>query len=286
MAIRCSRLKIKGVFMKTKVKILFPFSLLIALVLVFPVLIMFFSSFQGTDGGIGISNYTEIFKNNYYRKAIMNSLYISLIAAVIGEILSILGAWAISRLSEKTQNTFLTLFNMAASFAGIPLAFSLIILFGNSGILKAIATASHLSFLGAFNVYSLPGLILAYTFFEVPLGIMFLFPPIKEINSDWKEASQVLGANNWFFLKKIIVPLILPNIIETFIILFANAMGTYETMYALTGNNVVSIPIVIGALTNGSLDANIPLACALSTIFAAIMMLLVALGNRLTRRSR
>ncbi len=63
-------------------------------------------------------------------------------------------------------------------------------------------------------------------------------------------------------------------------------MGTYETMYALTGNNVVSIPIVIGALTNGSLDANIPLACALSTIFAAIMMLLVALGNRLTRRSR
>nr|WP_252894715.1 hypothetical protein [Liquorilactobacillus satsumensis] len=57
-------------------------------------------------------------------------------------------------------------------------------------------------------------------------------------------------------------------------------------MYALTGNNVVSIPIVIGALTNGSLDANIPLACALSTIFAAIMMLLVALGNRLTRRSR
>lgn len=94
---------------------------------------------------------------------------------------------------------------------------------------------------------------------------------------------QVLGADQLFYLRKVIIPIVLPNLIEVFILLFANAMGTYETAYALTGNNVVSIPILIGSLINGELTANLPLACAFASFFTLIMTLMVLLGNRITR---
>lgn len=272
--------------MGSKVKLFFPFSLVMLIGLVLPVVVMIIAGFQGMDGGFTFSNYTTIFSQNYYRMAIFNSLWISLIACIIGLVISILGAWAITQLAERTQNILIILFNLAASFAGIPLAFSLIIVFGNAGIAKALAHTLHIGFLGDFSIYSLQGLILAYTFFEVPLGILFLYAPMKEIKKEWFEAALVLGANRSFFIKTIILPILLPNIIETFIILFANAMGTYETMYALTGNNFISIPIVIGSLIDGSLNANVPLACALATIFAAVMAILVLVGNRIINRKR
>lgn len=265
----------------TRIKVYLPFALLVLLVLVLPLLVMISVSFQTTSGQISLDNYRQMISNSYYHQAIFNSLKISFVASVISLIVAIIGAWALTKLRERTKDMLITIFNMSSSFAGVPLAFSLIILFGNAGVWKAVATALHLQ--DTFNIYSLTGLTLSYTFFEIPLGIMFLFPVFEELSPDWREASQVLGADQLFYLRKVIIPIVLPNLIEVFILLFANAMGTYETAYALTGNNVVSIPILIGSLINGELTANLPLACAFASFFTLIMTLMVLLGNRITR---
>lgn len=265
----------------TRIKVYLPFALLVLLVLALPLLVMISVSFQTTSGQISLDNYRQMILNSYYHQAIFNSLKISFVASVISLIVAIIGAWALTKLRERTKDMLITIFNMSSSFAGVPLAFSLIILFGNAGVWKAVATALHLQ--DTFNIYSLTGLTLSYTFFEIPLGIMFLFPVFVELSPDWREASQVLGADQLFYLRKVIIPIVLPNLIEVFILLFANAMGTYETAYALTGNNVVSIPILIGSLINGELTANLPLACAFASFFTLIMTLMVLLGNRITR---
>lgn len=265
----------------TRIKVYLPFALLVLLVLALPLLVMISVSFQTTSGQISLDNYRQMILNSYYHQAIFNSLKISFVASVISLIVAIIGAWALTKLRERTKDMLITIFNMSSSFAGVPLAFSLIILFGNAGVWKAVATALHLQ--DTFNIYSLTGLTLSYTFFEIPLGIMFLFPVFEELSPDWREASQVLGADQLFHLRKVIIPIVLPNLIEVFILLFANAMGTYETAYALTGNNVVSIPILIGSLINGELTANLPLACAFASFFTLIMTLMVLLGNRITR---
>lgn len=270
--------------MVNRLKIFLPFGILVLLVLVIPILVMLVASFQTADGSFTLSNYHQILTTRYYHEAIFNSLRISLITSILSLAVSVIGAQALTKLQSETKRILITMFNMSASFAGVPLAFSLIILFGNAGVWRAITTA--LNFPDTFNLYSLTGATFAYTFFEIPLGIMFLFPVFEELNPEWREASAVLGAKPWFFLGHVILPIVLPNITEVFILLFANAMGTYETAFALTGNNIVTIPTLIGALINGELTANVPLACTFATIFAAMMTLIVWLGNRLTRNTR
>ncbi|HIW72081.1 MAG TPA: ABC transporter permease [Candidatus Levilactobacillus faecigallinarum] len=266
--------------MSNRLKIFLPFSSLIFLVLLVPIVVMLFASFQSATGGFSLTNYHQIVVTKYYRDAVFNSFKVSLVAAVVSLIIAIIGATALTQLKQGTKQILVTIFNMSSSFAGVPLAFSLIILFGNAGVLRAIFTALHLTV--NFNLYSLTGATLAFTFFEIPLGIMFLFPVFEELNPEWQEVSAVLGAKPWFFLRHVILPVIFPNLIEVFTLLFANAMGTYETTFALTGNNVVTIPTLIGALINGEMTANVPLACAFATLFAVTMTVIVWLGNRLT----
>jgi putative spermidine/putrescine transport system permease protein len=270
--------------MSNRLKIFLPFGILVVLVLLIPVCVMFAAGFQSVSGNFSLINYQQILTNSYYREAITNSLQISLVTSLFSILVALFGAWSLTRLTTGAKNILLTVFNMSSSFAGVPLAFSLIILFGNAGVWKAISTAIGWH-VGA-SIYSITGMTFAYTFFEIPLGIMFLFPVLSSLNHEWLEVSNVLGASKVFFLQKVILPVVLPNIVQVFILLFANAMGTYETAYALVGDNLVSIPTLIGSLINGEIVANVPLACAFATVFAVVMALIVWVGNRLTRNQK
>ncbi len=132
-----------------------------------------------------------------------------------------------------------------------------------------------LPMLEKFNLYSWWGLSLVYMYFQIPLGILFLYPSMKETKKEWREMAQVLGASEFYYWKKIELPFLKPAIINTFIILFANGVGTYETVYALTGNNVNLLTIRISALVAGDVFANPNLGSALSVVFGIFMVLLM-----------
>ncbi len=272
-------------FLNNRIKALSPFVLLMIMTLIIPFLVMIFYSFKSSSGTFSIQNYQTLLTESYYLKALKNSIIISLVASIISEIVSVLGAWSLSKLGQKFQNIAVSILNMVSSFAGVPLAFALIILFGNAGILNAISTAVHWNWLGKFDLYSWKGLILAYTFFEIPLGILFLFPTISGMKKEWREASLILGSNKYQYFVRIAFPILKSSILGTFVILFANAFGTYETVIALTGNNVLLLSTVIGSLISGELDPNIPLACAASILFAIITASLICL-SRITFKNK
>ncbi|WP_249662607.1 ABC transporter permease subunit, partial [Lysinibacillus fusiformis] len=65
------------------------------------------------------------------------------------------------------------------------------------------------------------------------------------IQQQWKEAAALLGASSWQFWLKIGLPVMLPGIVGTFSVLFANAMGAYASAYALSSSNYNLVAICI-----------------------------------------
>ncbi|WCG35433.1 hypothetical protein [Companilactobacillus farciminis] len=112
---------------------------------------MIISSFNSQDGSWGIMNYQEIFTNRYYLNAIGHSFTLSLSASLFSEVIAILGAWALTKMSSTVKESLVTIFNLASSFAGVPLAFSLIILLGNSGVVHVISKSMNINFLSSIN---------------------------------------------------------------------------------------------------------------------------------------
>lgn len=255
---------------------LLPLLLLLTAFLVIPLCFMLIGSFQSDTTGVWtITNYTEFFQNSYYYQAFFNSLLISLVSCVLGLFGAVVLCLCLLQLSDKAQEKITFLSNLAANFAGIPLAFSFIILLGNAGVLKLL-----LGSLTGFNLYSWWGLGLTYVYFQIPLGVLFLYPSMKELKKEWQEAAATLGTSSFYYWRKVAFPFLRPTLLTTFIILFANGMGTYETAYALTGSNVNLLTVRIASLVSGDVFAKPNMGSALAVIFGCMMILLMTFITR------
>lgn len=250
-------------------------------------ILMITSSFTSeTTGMFTFDNYKEIFTNPFYYQAFLNSGMISIFSSVVGLVLAIVVSYALTNLPQKIQDKITVYINVAANFAGVPLAFAFIILLGNSGAFRIFFEGIDFPLMADFNLYSWQGLALTYLYFQIPLGILFIYPSLKKIKKEWKEAAFLLGASNWSYWRKVGLPNIMPSIAGTFVIMFANGMGTYETAYALTGSNVNLITIRIAALISGDIYARPIIGSTLAVVFAVIMIAILILSQTMLRRVR
>ena len=248
---------------------------------------MITSSFTSeTTGSFTLENYREVFTNAFYYQSFINSGMIALFSSIVGLLLAIVVSYSLTNLPEKVQDKITVYINVAANFAGVPLAFAFIILIGNSGAFRLFFEELSIPLLSNFDLYSWQGLAITYLYFQIPLGILFIYPSLKKTRKEWKEAAFMLGASNWTYWRKVGLPNIMPSIAGTFVIMFANGMGTYETAYALTGSNVNLITIRIAALVSGDIYARPIIGSTLAVIFAFIMIMILAASQILLRRVR
>jgi len=169
--------------------------------------------------------------------------------------------------------------NLTSNFSGIPLAFAFIVLLGNSGLFTLLFDKWGIGPLSSFSLYSWGGLLLIYIYFQLPLALMLLYPIYDGIQQQWKDAAALLGASTWQFWMKIGIPVMLPGIVGTFSVLFANAMGAYASAYALTSSNYNLVAIRIGSLIKGDIFAQPELASAIAVILAVTMVTAMLLSE-------
>jgi len=185
-----------------------------------------------TDSGWGVENFVAAFSSRFYRQAMQFSLEISFWSSLFGIIIAVLGSYSLRRVDSKLRDFVSAFANMTSNFAGVPLAFAFIILLGFNGSLTMILKQAGL--IEDFNLYSKTGLIILYTYFQIPLGVLLLYPAFDALREDWRESSALLGASAWQYWRHIGLPVLTPALLGTFVILLANALGAYATVYALT----------------------------------------------------
>ncbi|WP_028546949.1 ABC transporter permease [Paenibacillus taiwanensis] len=266
---------------------LIPFCCFIVLFMLVPLLFMVMGSFQG-EGGTGwtLAHYKEIFSNPFYHQAFKNSVLISVWSATMGIILSVFAAYGVTRFPVKWQRRILVFTNLTSNFAGIPLAFAFIVLLGNSGLFTILLQHFGINLMDSFHLFSWSGLTVIYIYFQLPLGVLLLFPIYHGIQESWKESASLLGASPFQFWLRVGIPVLLPSIAGTFSIMFANAMGAYATAYALTGSTYNLLPIRISGLVSGDVFARPELGSALATLLGLTLVAALLLNEWLTRRIR
>jgi len=267
------------------------FALLIILVLSFEVLPaadILLTSFKSKIGnGLTLDNYKKAFTERYYLISLKNSIVLSVSSAFFGIFIGTCAALCIKGVSEKAARKMITIINMTTNYSGIPLAFAFIVLLGSNGIF----TVFMKSWFGwniytqGFNLFSWSGITLVYIYFQIPLAVMLMFPAVGGIKDSVKEAAKIFGASNFKFWLTIGIPTLMPALLGSFCILFANALGAYATAYALVNSSKGIVAISIANLVSGDINPNPYLACALATIMGGILMIMVFIKNKLNKRS-
>lgn len=277
--------------MKTKTKeklkyglLLLPLMLIIIFFLIIPIISVVSGSLKADgDTAYSLYNYRYIFQSKFYRQGFYNSIKVSALSSLLGIIVSFQLAYSISRLNEKIRGNVLLYSNMMSNFSGLPLAFAFIIILGANGVVTLMLQKFGID---NFNIYSQWGLVLVYTYFQIPLGTLLMYPAFDALDERWKEACSLLGGGRLQYWLKIGLPILKSSIIGTGIILFTNAVGAYATAYGIMVSNYNIIPIRIGALISGDVILKPNLASALAVILIGIILLIFFVNEKFIQNNK
>ncbi len=175
---------------------------------------------------------------------------------------------------------------MASNFAGVPLAFAFLATLGRLGLVTILLRewfGINIYAMG-FNLLSFWGLTIVYLYFQIPLMILIITPALDGLKREWREAASILGATGFQYWRYVALPILLPSLLGTFALLFANAFGAVATAYALTGSSLSIVPIVLFAQIRGDVLQDPHLGYALA--FGMIVVTGIANGVYVWLRAR
>ncbi|MFH2040145.1 MAG: ABC transporter permease subunit [Chloroflexota bacterium] len=265
-----------------------PFFTFAILFLLLPSVKLFVGSFTDAGGKFTLDNMAQLFSQRVILDAYKVSIQISSITALAGGIFGFMLAYSVTvgGLPKPLRTALITFSGVASNFAGVPLAFAFVATLGRTGFITFIMkTYFHMNIYDkGFNLYSFIGLCLTYLYFQFPLMVLIMAPALDGLKKEWKEAAMNLGANNLQYWLKVALPVLLPSILGSMILLFGNAFGAYATAYALTGGALPIVTILIGAQIRGDVLHNPGLGFAMAMGMVVIMA--VSLGGYSWMQSR
>jgi putative spermidine/putrescine transport system permease protein len=266
---------------------LVPFLLLVALFLLIPTITVVIQAFV-SDGSVSFSKISALFTGTALT-ALWRSLLLSATTAVIGAVLgAVLAHLVVSRPPESLfRRLVVSLCSVLAQFGGVALAFAFLATVGLNGVLTVWAK-DHLGLdlTGSGWLYSLPGLILVYTYFQIPLMVIVFIPALEGLREQWREAATSLGATTWQYWREVGVPLLTPAFLGSTLLLFANAFAAYATAAALISQGAVILPLLIrSALTSEVVLGQSGFAFALALEMIVVVAIVMVAYNALVRRT-
>jgi putative spermidine/putrescine transport system permease protein len=220
-------------------------------------------------------------------KSVLLSGSTALIGAVLGAVLAAL--IVSSPPTSLFRRMVISLCSVLAQFGGVALAFAFLATIGLNGVLTVWAQ-DHFGWnlTGSGWLYSLTGLILVYTYFQIPLMVIVFLPALEGLREQWREAAVGLGATTWQYWRQVAIPLLTPAFLGSALLLFANAFAAYATAAALVSQGSPILPLLIrAALTSevvlGQAGFAYALALEMIVVVAVVMVAYTALVRRTAR---
>jgi len=170
------------------------------------------------------------------------------------------------------------------------LAFAFLATFGFNGLVTIfLRDIVHVGLLtDASWLYSLTGLAVVYTYFQIPLMLIVFLPSLDGVRQEWYDASASLGGSSWSFWRHVGGPILAPSFLGALLLLFTNAFSAYATAAALIsqGASIVTLEIA-GALQSevvpGQENFGKALALGMIVIVAFVMLLYALIQRRASR---
>src|SRR5215471_8027540 len=264
-----------------------PIALLILVVgflVLTPLFLMVLNSFQIARPGApivwGIEGWVKAFTTPGIVKAMYNTLTLAITRQAIALLIGCFFAWLIARTDIPWKGTLEFLFWLSFFLPALPETMGWILLLDPKyGLLN-----QGLHYLGVghslFNIYSFWGIVWAHMGGTVAVKVMLLTPAFRNLDAALEESSRISGASGWHTFFHIIIPVMMPAILVTTILGLIRSLEAFEIELLLgtpIGLQVYSTKI--HELVTWEPPQFAP-AMALSTVFLALLLLMVAFQRR------
>jgi multiple sugar transport system permease protein len=194
-------------------------------------------------------------------QGLINSLIVSVAAAILTALLGTMMAYSLARFD--TGGRHLSFWVLSQRFLP-PIAVVLPIFLIYRG-------------LGIYDTHL--GLILAYTVFTLPVSVWMMFAYFRQMPRSMEEAALVDGCTRWEAFRRVALPLAMPGVVAAAVFAFIACWTEFFFALVLTSQNAFTLPTVFRAFI-GFQGAQYGEAAALAIVSLGPSILLGVLAQR------
>ena len=250
-----------------------------------PFVYLVITSFQTErTGEFTFANYATAYGRSRYVEALVNSLKLGAVSALLAGVFAVPLAWAVARTNMPGRG--LTRMLVLATFITPPYtgAVAWILLAGpNAGWLNRFYMLVTGAEAGPFNIYSFTGLAVVIALYSFPYIFIFTTAALELVSSEMEDAANILGAGPWRTMRKVTLPLALPAILGGLIICFLEAIALFGSPA------LIAIPARFNVVTTQLFQffgnpVRVEVAAAYAMPLLGVTILLVLVQRLIVRR--
>lgn len=232
-----------------------------------PIALLIIFSFNSTKSrtvwtGFTFDWYSQLFHDGTIMSSLTTTLTVSVFAALIATIAGTFAAVGFYNMRRRWSRPLLAVNNIPVINADIVTGVSLSLLFVSLG--------SLLKFELGFGT-----LLIAHITFNIPYVILSVMPKLHQLDNNLVDAAQDLGCTWMQAFYKVIIPEIMPGIINGMIIAFTLSIDDFVISYFTAGSRVQTLSMTIYAMTRKRISPKINAVSTLLFVFVLILLLII-----------
>ena len=183
------------------------------------------------EGRFSLDIWKEILTNRQYLSALAGSIELGVWTATISTIIGFVFAFFVSRTSLRGKKFVTGLATLPVISPPFSLTLSIILLFGNNGLItKGVLGLEN------FSIYGLTGLTIVQTISMFPIAFLTMVGVLDAIDSTLEDASLDLNATRWQTFMGVTLPLAMPGILSSWLLVFTNSLADFANPLLLSGS--------------------------------------------------
>ncbi len=221
---------------RTGLKLISPTATYVILLLAVPLAtVLIYSVLTGGRGNVSLpptlENYGELFSKSVYAYILFKSLMVALAVTFITVMLAYPVAYFVS-FHIKPERKSLWLFLITIPFwTSYIIRVSLwFVILGYDGVLdKTLMSLGIIDTQLNFSSYGIPAIIFVLAHAYAPFAVLPIFVSLEKVDRSLLEAGQDLGESRWITFLRVTLPLSMPGVIASSLIVFIPTVGDYVT---------------------------------------------------------
>lgn len=257
--------------------------------IIIPVLCSFGLSFAKWDlltpiQYVGLSNYTDLFKENLFWKILCNTLVFALSVSVLGVIIPLVLASILNnkiRGCELFKSSYFLPFITPMVVVGIVWAW---IFDPNIGLLNQFLHI-HINWLYD-SKFAMPALIIVSVWKLIGYNMIIFLSGFSSVSQSLFESAKIDGANSYQIFKNITIPLLSPTIFFVVIVTAISSFQVFDLIYLMTeGGPFDSTNVLVYAIYKNAFEYfNVGKASAIAYVLFVIILVLTLIQWKLRKK--
>ena len=237
---------------------------IIALLIAVPVLSILFESTRPT----GMNVFKNALTSPVSRMVLKNTIVLGISVGILGTLIGFILAYIQVRVNFRGKKILHILSLVPLVSPPFAFATAVIVLFGRSGII------SH-DLLGKTPMlYGYPGLVTVLSASYFPVAYMNLLGMMKSLDPAIDEAASSLGAHKFRIFRTVTLPLLVPGIASSFLLLFVESIADLANPLVIGGDYTVLSSRAYIAI-NGEYDISSGAAYSAILLMPALLVFIV-----------